>query len=130
MSKKRYYSKISDTVVDSLAFKDLPLTTQMLYVRLCRLRSEYRDHLMDDSFWRTDLQLIRDTGFSRNALKSARNQLVERGYLVWMSHLDFNEGKSRGPRYYVLDDIYKNKKDKDALSQNGNNPLLDSQEWW
>ena len=100
----RNYFPISHLLLEDPNFKKLQPNSQMLFIFLCRLRNRYGNRKDDMSFWRTDSQLISDTGFSRNQLKRARKGLIKAGFLWWASYL--NEAKQFGPRYVLMDLLY------------------------
>lgn len=119
VKKKEYdaspYFRISHSVLEERAFKKLPASAQVLFMHLCRLRNRLKDKRKDNSFWRTDQQLLRDTGLHRRTLLRAKIALVRHGFMYCVSYLD--EVKRFGPRYYVLDNVYSIPDDKDALKR-------------
>jgi hypothetical protein len=104
----------SRRIAESPEFKQLSHCAQVLYDVLCRLRYALRDPDQDNSFWRTDQMLLADSGLVRNAMKRARKELIETGFLVWQSHLD---DRRRIGRYYLVDDMHKQDDDPDALKK-------------
>ena len=99
----------SHTVGESKEYKRLSYAAQAFFDVMCRLRNRYRSSEEDESFWRSDMQLMRDSGMPRNTMKRARQELVEGGFLHWQSHLG---EKHKEARYYVLDDIYEKPDDR------------------
>lgn len=103
----------SRMITEGAEFKALSFGAQVLFDVLSRLRYGLRNPDMDNSFWRSDLMLMRDAGMIRNSLKKFRRELVEGGFLIWQSHL---HEKHREPRYYLLDDVhFDDTPDRDAL---------------
>jgi hypothetical protein len=98
----------SHSVGESPQFKSLSYAAQAFFDVLCRLRNRLRCSDEDESFWRSDLQLMRDSGMPRNTMKRARQELVDGGFLHWQSPL---REKHKEARYYVLDDIYEKPED-------------------
>lgn len=113
--RRNAFFQLSHTVLDEPTFKILSFSAQLLFIRLCKLRNRLGDASLDQSFWRTDRQLLADTGFTRNTLKASRLELIDRGFLVWISRLD--ESRRFGPRYYLMDDIHEREADSDALKR-------------
>ena len=98
---------VAHATLEDPHFKKLPESAKVLFVYLCKARNRYGDESDDFSFWRTDLQLIQATGFSRNQLKRARKALIENNFIWWASYLD--EGKKYGPRYVICDTLFKDR---------------------
>ena len=104
----------SHEVTDSFAYLSMSLAAKVLFDVLCKLRNRLRNSNEDDSFWRSDGQLILDSGLCRNALKRARHELISRGFLHWQSLLT---DKHHEPRYYILDGLYNIGDDLDSLKK-------------
>jgi hypothetical protein len=108
---KNIYPK-SRSIAESPEFKALSSGAQVLYDVLCRLRYVMRNTDDDNSFWRTDLVLMRDSGMSRNALKRARTELIKEQFIL-VKH----NSNHAPPLYYILDNVHKAPHDKDALKK-------------
>jgi hypothetical protein len=95
---------VAHATLEDKYFKALPESAKTLFLYLCKCRNRLGNPEDDFSFWRTDQQLITDTGFSRNQLKRSRKALIGGQFIWWASYLP--EGKSKGPRYIIMDTLF------------------------
>lgn len=107
-----YFMVSHDTLTDT-GFLKLPLSAQMLYIHLCRLRNRYtngNNWTPDRTFFRHDTQLAKDTGMSVRTIIRARKCLSE-ARLTAYNPIDAT--------YTLTDSLYKREqeqyRDADAL---------------
>ena len=110
-TRNNAFFKCNHVIFESDSLLDLDGSAFKLYTILCKLRNKYEQKLDEGgTFWRADSQLMKDTKLSRNALKKAREDLIQAG-LIWCSS-NLKERKL-GPRYILFDHLNKTPK-KDA----------------
>jgi hypothetical protein len=102
-------------------FKRLSKVSQLLFVHLCYLRNCHGDKTNSHSFYRSDLNLIADTGYSRNTLKDCIAELISAGFIT--TECKLSGRKRESITYHLMDRIKKETKpDKDALK---NQPIFE-----
>lgn len=93
------FFRISHKIVDSQQFKKLKPSSQILYLHFCRLRNRFAGG-NSGVFFRSDKQLVEDTGLSHFSVFTARHELLKKGFLRW------KQGRAhRACRYQVVDNI-------------------------
>ena len=129
-TKDKAYFKCNHVIFESDILLHLDGSAFKLYTILCKLRNKYEQKLdYGGTFWRADSQLMNDTKLSRNALKKARQELIDAG-LIWCSS-NLKERKL-GPRYILFDYLNKEpKKDASKITPNVLIPTEDEmpEEW-
>lgn len=68
---------VPHNVLEEVKFTSMPLSAQILYIHLCRLKNR----LKVDPFYRDVRTLERETGLHRNTLTIAKKKLVENLYI-------------------------------------------------
>jgi hypothetical protein len=91
------FFRISHAVVESPEFLSLKPSAVKLYVVLCHLRNRYADK--DGIFYRSDSDLVADTGMSKPTIVEARRELLQKGFLRW------RKGKSHTACLYQINDF-------------------------
>lgn len=68
---------VPHNVLEEAKFIALPASTQMLFIRLCKLKNR----LQRDEFFRDVDTLSRESGFNKNTITKAKKELVKAQYI-------------------------------------------------
>ena len=90
------FFRISHKVFESERFKKLKPGAKILYMTLCHLRNRYADK--DGIFFRTDRDLMVDSGLSSRGIASSKQELLRFRFLKWRKG-----GPRRACRYQIPD---------------------------
>ena len=104
--KDQPFFKLSHVTISSPEFKSLPLSAQILFMHLCRLRNQLckgANHNLNMTFWRWEKDLIKDTGLTHSTFHSARKALVENNFIFF--------SRNSPPQYTICDDVYQKQQD-------------------
>lgn len=99
-SEKTFGNLTNRATVDSPEFKNLPLTAQILFIRLCDLRSRFnvgKNWTEDGAFFRSNNDLMKDTGFNERTVVRAKQLLEQKGFI--------HATPTRPPLYTIHDNL-------------------------
>lgn len=77
MSKAYNQFFVPHNVLEEANFLAMPLSAQMLYIHLCRLKNR----LKKNKFYRDIRTLAHDTGMNKNTITKAKQKLIKAQYI-------------------------------------------------
>lgn len=90
------FFRISHKTFESGVFKELKPGTKILYMTLCHLRNRFGNK--DGVFFRTDRDLVDDSGLAPATIAASKKELIQAGFLRWKKG-----GPRRACRYQIWD---------------------------
>ena len=91
------FFRMSHKVIENEKFKSLKPGAKVLYMTLCHLRNRYADK--SGIFFRTDRDLMCDSGLSSRTIAASKQELIKGRFLRWRQG-----GPRRACRYQVADE--------------------------
>ncbi len=95
------FFRISHLVVEGQRWRNLSLSSKIVYMMLCKLRNRYADK--GGCFWRSDMNLSDDCGISARSVSSAKAEL-KYNKLIDIKITTFSNRKSLKASIYKIID--------------------------
>ena len=90
---------MSHSIIASKQWIELSMPSKILYQVLCRLSDKYKTR--DNKwFFRSIRHLAEETGLNKDTITKARNELIDRGFIVVNITKDHNRKKAT--KYHIL----------------------------
>lgn len=89
------FFRISHAVFECSAFKRLPGGAKLIYVYLCKYRNRYQKQ--KGYFTRSDNQIVKDTGLSRNTIRKHLKCLRDERFIFYKA------GQGKRTKYQILE---------------------------
>lgn len=93
---EKNYFRLSHKVFESEFFRTLRPGSKILYMTLCHLRNRLGDK--NGIFFRTDRDLVIDSGLAMSTISESKQELIQAGLLRWKKG-----GPRRACRYQIND---------------------------
>ena len=107
-SEKTFGNLTNRATVDSPEFKQLPLTAQILFIRLCDLRSRFnvgKNWTDDGAFFRSNEDLVKDTGFNEKTVVRAKKNPHQK-------RIHFCHAYTTSPLHHPRQPLWQNEKQR------------------
>ena len=89
--------QVPHEVLEDARFKELKISSKVLYMYLCKLKNRYVDS--EGMFWRSVRTLRDDTKMDLDTVQAAKKELKNKGFIEVIRG-KYVHGKSRAPDWY------------------------------